>query len=172
MNCIKTLDKICEGIIKVLRIILIVAMVIMTIVTFANIISRYCFSYALNWTDEMARYLMIIYVFFAGAIATYEDTHIAIEIVPNFFAKKIKNFDYQIIIGILIIISMCWFLKFSWSYVMAATKTMLTSPQLKIPMYILQSITIVSPILCVFFAAVNVLRRILKMIEKNEKEEA
>ena len=106
MKTLKVLDNICEGIIKVLRIVIIVLVAVMTIVTFANVINRSIFKSSLNWSDGMARYIMIIYVFLAGAIATYRDNHIEIDIVPNFFAKHFKRFNYRIIINILIIISM------------------------------------------------------------------
>lgn len=170
MKTLKVLDNICEGIIKVLRIVIIVLVAVMTIVIFANVINRSIFKSSLNWSDGMARYIMIIYVFLAGAIATYRDNHIEIDIVPNFFAKHFKRFNYRIIINILIIISMVWFLTFSSSYIIAATKTRQLAPQLNIPMYYLYSITFLSPCLCIFFAAVNTFRNILGMFCKKEED--
>lgn len=167
MKALETLEKICEGIIRVLRVIMIVFILAMTAIIFANIVSRKFLNHAINWSDEAARYMMIYFVFFAGAIATYRDSHIVVDIVPNFMSR-FKKFDYKIFINIVIVLTMIWFLRFSYTYLAAGFKTLQASPRLKIPVVYVQMITFAGPVLCIFFGIVATLRRAVNFYGKKE----
>jgi TRAP-type C4-dicarboxylate transport system permease small subunit len=65
-----------------------IAMMIMLLTIFAQVISRYGFSYTPEWSEELARYLFVYVVFLGSALIMGESGHLAVEFLPNRFKGR------------------------------------------------------------------------------------
>ena len=79
------LDKLLKGIRSVLYWFSFVAMMVMLVTIFAQVITRYGFSYTPEWSEELARYLFVYVVFLGSALIMGESGHLAVEFLPNRF---------------------------------------------------------------------------------------
>ena len=61
------------------------AMMVMLVTIFAQVITRYGFSYTAEWSEELARYLFVYVVFLGSALIMGESGHLAVEFLPNHF---------------------------------------------------------------------------------------
>jgi len=52
-------------------------------IVFLQFFTRYVLNNSLAWTEEIARYLLMVLVFVGGAMVTRRRTHIAVELVRN-----------------------------------------------------------------------------------------
>ena len=52
-------------------------------IVFLQFFTRYVLNNSLAWTEEIARYLLMVLVFVGGAIVVRRNTHIAVELVAN-----------------------------------------------------------------------------------------
>ena len=74
--------ELCE---KYLSVTLFIAMLLVVTI---QIVSRYFFSFAIPWTEELSRWLYIYIVFIGASEAVSRRDHIAIDIVPNRLGPK------------------------------------------------------------------------------------
>ena len=79
------LDKLLEKVRAVLYWFSCFAMMIMLITIFAQVITRYCFNYTPEWSEELARFLFVYVVFLGSALIMGESGHLAVEFLPNHF---------------------------------------------------------------------------------------
>lgn len=64
---------------------------VLSLVLVAQILSRYLLNSPLGWTEEIARYLLIVLTFLGAAIGFRKGTHISFLYVLNLFPHKIKR---------------------------------------------------------------------------------
>ncbi len=79
------LDKLLDKTRSVLYGFSCVAMMVMLVTIFAQVITRYGFSYTPEWSEELARYLFVYVVFLGSALIMGESGHLAVEFLPNRF---------------------------------------------------------------------------------------
>jgi TRAP-type C4-dicarboxylate transport system permease small subunit len=79
------LDKLLSGVRSVLYWFSCVAMMVMLVTIFAQVITRYCFGYTAEWSEELARYLFVYVVFLGSALIMGESGHLSVEFLPNHF---------------------------------------------------------------------------------------
>jgi len=104
---------------------------IMYFLVFINVITRYIFGFSLNWTDELARFLMIWTVFLGAGLAMREGRHVAIDLLQSFLPKSIRKY-FRIIIGVIILGFLGLLVILGYQY---ALRTMgILSPVLRWPM--------------------------------------
>lgn len=65
-----------------------VAMMVMLITIFAQVVTRYGFSYTPEWSEELARFLFVYVVFLGSALIMGESGHLAVEFLPNHFKGR------------------------------------------------------------------------------------
>lgn len=82
------LDKILGKVRTVLYWFSCAAMMIMLVTIFAQVITRYCFGYTAEWSEELARFLFVYVVFLGSALIMGESGHLAVEFLPSRFAGK------------------------------------------------------------------------------------
>ena len=82
------LDKILAKVRTVLYWFSCVAMMVMLVTIFAQVITRYCFDYTPEWSEELARFLFVYVVFLGSALIMGESGHLAVEFLPNRFKGK------------------------------------------------------------------------------------
>jgi len=76
------LDKLLDKVRAVLYWFSCVAMMIMLITIFSQVITRYCFGYTPEWSEELARFLFVYVVFLGSALIMGESGHLAVEFLP------------------------------------------------------------------------------------------
>ena len=59
-----------------------VAIMAMLFLIFIQVISRYCFGYTPEWSEELARFLFVYVVFLGSALVMGESGHLAVEFLP------------------------------------------------------------------------------------------
>ena len=81
------------------------ALIAMLVVLTMQIVSRYAFGHAINWTEELARYLFIMFVYFAASMAVLERAHLRIDGLLAVFPKKSRK--YVVLLGNMIFFVYC-----------------------------------------------------------------
>ncbi len=79
---------------------------LLSLVLVAQILSRYLLNNPLGWTEEIARYLLIVLTFIGAAIGFRKGTHISFLYVLNLLPHKIKSIASTVLsfIGVLFLI--------------------------------------------------------------------
>jgi TRAP-type C4-dicarboxylate transport system permease small subunit len=102
------------------NIITILAFIVMVIVVLLQVIFRYVMRISVPWTEEFARYLLILITFVGGALAVRDKQHIAVTAIIDKLPKKIryylnKCFNISIILflvavfkGSIIMVNLTW----------------------------------------------------------------
>lgn len=102
------------------NIITILAFIVMVIVVLLQVIFRYVMRISVPWTEEFARYLLILITFVGGALAVRDKQHIAVTAIIDKLPKKLryylnKCFNISIILflvavfkGSIIMVNLTW----------------------------------------------------------------
>lgn len=102
------------------NIITILAFIVMVIVVLLQVIFRYVMRISVPWTEEFARYLLILITFVGGALAIRDKQHIAVTAIINKLPKKApyylnKFFNISIILfliavfrGSILMVKLTW----------------------------------------------------------------
>jgi TRAP-type C4-dicarboxylate transport system permease small subunit len=133
-----------------------VAMMIMLATIFAQVITRYCFGYTAQWSEELARYLFVYVVFLGSALIMGESGHLAVEFLPNYFkgtvvGKLLKALALvcgYLFVGIL----------FTQGYRMAETMTFQISPGMELQMSYIYAVIPVSSALMALYLIRDTIR--------------
>jgi TRAP-type C4-dicarboxylate transport system permease small subunit len=64
---------------------------VLAAIVFAQFFSRYVLNDSIAWTEEIARYLLMVVAFLGAALAARKGTHIALEIVPNMLPRGARR---------------------------------------------------------------------------------
>ena len=57
-----------------------------------EVVARYVFRSSFAWSNELARFIFIWFIFIGGSYAVVEDSHIAIEALYNLFPVKARPY--------------------------------------------------------------------------------
>lgn len=87
----KTLDKICTWIDKILTVITVTAMIFLTVLIGVNVITRYIFNSPIAWQYETTLVLMPWVIFLGMAMAFKTDEHMRLTFVANAMSEKARN---------------------------------------------------------------------------------
>lgn len=93
-------DKILNGLRSVLNWFTFTAMLVMLGLIFVQVITRYCFGYTAEWSEELARFLFVWVVFLGSALVMGESGHLAVEFIPLHFKGKPFGKVLEIIINL------------------------------------------------------------------------
>ena len=144
-----------------------VAMMVMLVTIFAQVITRYGFSYTPEWSEELARYLFVYVVFLGSALIMGESGHLAVEFLPNhykgtLFGKFLKLLYLvcgYLFVGILL----------TQGSKMVQVMSFQTSPGLEIPMSYIYAVIPVSGSLMLLYLIRDTLRFLKGEDVKNEE---
>lgn len=165
MNVFK---KFCSVTEKMLSIVVGYMLIIMTILAFTGVLTRYVFVVSLPWVDEVTRYLMIWMTFLVSAIAVGDGSHTSVEIFPTLMNKKLKKFDYGVILDLFILLGMCIYTYYNVKMVQTSVKIGNSSPVLRIPMWFMYCSTLVSAFFSIVYSFRNIAVRIDRLRAKKE----
>lgn len=118
---------------KIIRVIVGISLAVMSIVIVAQVLSRYFFHYTFPWSEELARYLMILTIFLGAALAWRTQSLIGLEIV----AEKLSFNKRRILkIGVYLISILFFLILFFLGLSMVESVQDQRSPALQISMSI------------------------------------
>lgn len=156
----KTVDKILGWIEKIGQIVGAALLVGMLFSLSVQVISRRVFNTGFSWTEESARYMMVMMVFIGAIVCTKQGIHVAMDAIEELFPKiapALKVIQYLVTIAYCVIV--CIF-----GIQILPTAAMQTSPNMKVKM---NYIYIAIPI-AVVFIGIYVLRHLIAVFRKEK----
>ena len=80
-------------------------------VVFLQFYTRYVLNDSLGWTEEIARYLLILVTFVGSIMAMRKGSHIAVEALLVFLPKEAKHWNLVVVDGVVAIFcgAMAWY---------------------------------------------------------------
>lgn len=73
------------------EVIIIIAFLIMAIVMVLTVLFRFVFDIALDWTEELSRYIFIFVVYISSSLAIKQRKHVRVEIIDTILPKKFQR---------------------------------------------------------------------------------
>ncbi|PVB60151.1 TRAP transporter small permease [Labrenzia sp. 011] len=129
---------------------------ILAIVVFMQFFTRYVLNDSLAWTEEVARYLLILVCFLGSITATRRGTHITLEflmrVVPPAVAKGLTVLAQAITLG--------FFATMTWIGIELTQKTRQKMISLPIPKAWIYTICVIALGVMAFYSAVWLWRRL------------
>lgn len=165
MKLLKWLDRYLE------EVLLLIMLSVMVIIMGIQITARYVFSSSLSWSEEVTRFLFICSGFLSASYCIKRGLSVKIDQLVNMLHGKgvhiVRLVSYSIQL-----VFFSYLIPFAWQYVMSGVESGQLSPACGIPMYIIQSFTVISFVLCVFRLIQKWLYRVQIILgEREEKEE-
>ena len=142
MKVLKWLDNNLE------QAILLILLCGMTIVMGGQIIARYAFSASLSWSEEITRYMFIISGFISASYCIKHGLSVKIDQLVGMLPGK--GVHYMRLVSYLIqLLFFAYLVPFAWKYVKAGMASGQLSPACGIPMYLIQSFTVISFVIAI-----------------------
>ena len=164
MKVLKWLDNNLE------QAILLILLCGMTIIMGGQIIARYAFSASLSWSEEITRYMFIISGFISASYCIKNGLSVKIDQLVGMLPGK--GVHYMRLVSYLIqLLFFAYLVPFAWKYVKAGMASGQLSPACGIPMYLNQSFTVISFVLCCIRLIQKFIQRVEIIIGKREAEE-
>lgn len=156
----KKIDKALEIVEKVWETLAAALLVGMLFSLSVQVIARYVFNTGYAWTEESARYMMVMMVFMGAIVCTKRGIHVAVDAIEELVPKVVPVFKT---IQLILLVAYCGIVTV-YGIRSLATASLQTSPNMKIPM---NYIYLVFPITMVFIALFAI-RRLIAVFRKEE----
>ena len=148
---------------KAIEWIMFITLFALVAVCFAQVFTRFVLNGSIKWSDEVCRFMFVIFIFLGGIINARENRHTAIDLLVDMIPERYRN-TYK---AFLKLVSIGFCLVFSWAGVMWIQKARTQlAPILRFPMYYLYAFTVISGVLM----AVNLFVNMIGDLKKNKKE--
>jgi TRAP-type C4-dicarboxylate transport system permease small subunit len=102
------------------RWLVIALMAVMATLVFANVVSRYLFSYSIIWVEELTRYMMVWVGFMGSGLVLRYGAHIAVDVFQDLLPARAAQALRALIVVVLAVVfaSMAWlgfqYVGFAW----------------------------------------------------------
>lgn len=142
--------------------------VIMFVILFGQTLLRYFFNAALNWPEELSRFVFIWYVFVGMAYCERYHTHLIVDFLTAFFPKLklvyawVGDFSVLAFSGVMA--------YYGVEKLRALIESAQLSPAMEIPMWIAYLALEVGFVLCVFRAVQSIVLRFIHCRKGAESE--
>lgn len=103
----KTLDKICKVLDKIMAVITAAIMIFLTILIGVNVIARFVFNSPITWQYETTLVLMPYVIFLGMCITFRNDEHMRLTFVSNAMPEKVRNV-FVVILDLLVLAFLVW----------------------------------------------------------------
>ncbi len=143
MRVLKWLDRYLE------EVILLVMLCAMVMIMGIQITARYVFSSSLSWSEEITRFLFICSGFLSASFCIKKSASVKIDQLVNMLPGKGVHI-FRLISYTIELVFFAYLIPFAWQYMMSGVASRQLSPACGIPMYLIQSATVISFALCVF----------------------
>lgn len=136
---------------KALELILAVLVSVMTLDVVYGVVTRYIYQQQSEWTDELARFLMIWVTLLGAAYVSGKSLHISIDILPRYLGRvgrqRLKQVNYVLII----LFAIAVFLVGGLRYTYLSFKLGQVSPALQLPVGYVYAMLPFSGLLIVYY---------------------
>ena len=144
---------------------------IMVVVMGIQITARYVFASSLSWSEEITRFLFICSGFLSASYCIKKSLSVKIDQLVNMLPGRGVHI-FRLISYSIQLVFFSYLIPFAWKYVMSGIESGQLSPACGIPMYVIQSFTVISFVLCVIRLIQKWLYRLQIILgEREEKEE-
>ena len=165
MKLLKWLDVYLE------EALLLIMLGIMVVVMGIQITARYVFASSLSWSEEITRFLFICSGFLSASYCIKKSLSVKIDQLVNMLPGRGVHI-FRLISYSIQLVFFSYLIPFAWKYVMSGIESGQLSPACGIPMYVIQSFTVISFVLCVIRLIQKWLYRLQIILgEREEKEE-
>ena len=134
-----------------------------------QVTARYAFSYSLTWSEEVTRYMFIWSGFLSISFCIKKGASIKIEQFVGMLTPKLQTLISLVAYTIEIAL-FTYMIPFAYHYVMNAVESQQVSPAVGVPMYLMQSCTLIGFILADIRLVQKWVQRFLEVIGKKEIE--
>lgn len=111
------------------------SLIFTSLLVFLQVVLRYVFNYSLSWSEEVARYLIVWFVFIGSSIAVREKAHATMDALVAYLPDQGKKVFSMI--ANLVSIVFCAFLIWSGSRIVSGViESGSVTPATGMPMYI------------------------------------
>lgn len=155
----RALEKVLNGIEKVIIYIAYILVALMVINTTAGVFFRFVLNNALSWTDELGRYMMIWVGFFGCYLAARDNSHVGVEMFVGLFKPGAQRV-FHVVARLVVIVFLVLILSESGKQL--SLLGIQTSAALEIPMAIPYSAVTVG----VFLMLIENLAHLLRLFTK------
>lgn len=142
MRIVKWLERNLE------EILLFVMLCAMVLIMGIQVTARYVFSSSLSWSEEITRYLFICSGFLSASYCIKKGVSVKIDQLTKMLPGNGMHI-FRLISYTIQIIFFSYLIPFAWKYVMSSVASGQLSPACGIPIYLIQSSTVISFALCV-----------------------
>lgn len=146
-----------------------IALIIFSILTITQVIMRYVFNNPLSWTEELARYLFIWFVYISGSYAVKYQRHVKLSFIVDKFKEPIKS--YIQLCSLLLWLSFLLFLNvYSIQVVEFIYHSNQSSPANNLPMYLVYLAITIGSLLMTLRVIQHIILKVKTMFNINPKQ--
>lgn len=142
MKVLRWLDQYLE------EAILLIMLCAMTLIMGVQVAARYVLGSSLSWSEEITRFLFIASGFVSASFCIKKGASVKIDQLVNMLPGKGVHI-FRLISYTVQLVFFAYLIPFAWKYVMSGVESGQLSPACGIPMYVIQSFTVISFVLCV-----------------------
>ncbi len=157
--------------VKIQNILLTALFLVMIALMLAQVFWRYFLELPLSWSEEIARFLFIIITYLGAAVATYEKSHIEInitDVVLNSFSmseqrKSKVSLSIEIIRSFITCLIAGLFSYYCCIYAMDDYRFEQVSTAVGIPLFYVSGLVFISMVIIVFHSLMHVLKSTIEL---------
>lgn len=113
----------------------VLSLIITSFIVFMQVVLRYVFNYSLHWSEEVARYLIIWFIFVGSSIAVREKAHAAVDALVIYLPRQLKKV-FSLLANLVAIIFCVILIVSGYETVENVINFGNVTPSLGMPMYI------------------------------------
>ncbi|SNS10493.1 C4-dicarboxylate transporter, DctQ subunit [Anaerovirgula multivorans] len=100
---------------------------------FVQVVFRYQFNYSIYWSEEVARYLIVWFIFIGSSIAVREKAHVSVDAVVTYLPSWLKKI-FAILASLISIAFSIMIIIAGWGMIENAMKFNAVSPSMGLPL--------------------------------------
>lgn len=159
------LDKGMNILQKTTEIFVALLLMVMTCLVFTNVLTRYVFHFAIAWSEEISRFLMVWIVFVGAALAYKEDAHMGLDIVVKALPKKTAQV-IAVIVDLAVIY--CLYLMLTGGYELTASMIRWKAPASGLAYSWKFASVVISGVMMELYAVTKLYHHVKELIGKGE----
>ena len=161
------MKRFLDGFSKLVEAVCVTIMVLMVIVVFVATIGRYSKLYAIDWSDEFARYSMVAIVYLGLMLASPNGGHFVVEVVPMIFPKSVVK-AISVVVTVLVDAFAVFLVRYGWMVSSRMLRQGKLSPMMDLP---LGMVYLLIPVGVGLMAVFYTIHTIESLMAKDEKKE-
>lgn len=143
---------------RILEIVLAILLAFMTLDVLLGVFTRYVLNSQSEWTDEMARYLMIWVSILGAAYASGKNMHISIDLLPQYLPAHRRKWLFRGIYATVILFVLAVFVIGGLRYTYISFKLGQVSPALGLPVGYIYLILPLAGCLIIYYKSLDLIR--------------